>query len=279
VFIAQPPLYKVKRKKTERYVESDKEMNSILIDLGLEDARLVRLEDRKEFTAKSLRPVLDLLIELEYFTAILKRKGIDIAGYLTCTNEHNQLPMYRVKLGNEEHFLFSDEELAKLTSEEEKRQGGDIEILLEDDVDGTEDRAIEVLELYESRELSRILDKLVKTNVVDPGHVKRAKKPVYELTFGGGEQVNIYSITGVLEAVRKAGKKGLTIQRYKGLGEMNPEQLWETTMDPERRTILRVTMEDAVAADRMFTILMGSEVGPRRKFIEENALHVSNLDV
>ena len=93
-----------------------------------------------------------------------------------------------------------------------------------------------------------------------------------------GEEV-VGSLKELLQTIMECGKHGMTIQRYKGLGEMNPDQLWETTMDPDNRTILKVTLEDAVAADEMFTILMGEEVAPRREFIERHAKEVRFLDV
>jgi len=94
-----------------------------------------------------------------------------------------------------------------------------------------------------------------------------------------GSKTPVGSLMEIAQAVRIAGRKGMTIQRYKGLGEMNPKQLWETTLDPEYRRMTRVVLEDAVKADDMFTILMGDEVEPRREFIQENALNVTNLDI
>ena len=99
------------------------------------------------------------------------------------------------------------------------------------------------------------------------------------LVSQGDEDKALESKEELLEYLMESGKKGLTIQRYKGLGEMNPDQLWETTMDPERRTVLEVRLEDAVKADDLFSVLMGDAVEPRRKFIEENALDVQDLDV
>ncbi|MCX6354035.1 MAG: DNA topoisomerase (ATP-hydrolyzing) subunit B [Candidatus Aureabacteria bacterium] len=279
VYIAQPPLYKVKRKKTERYVENDREMNSILLDLGCEELKIVRVEDRKEFDGARLRGILDLLVELEYLSGILKRKGVKFDEYMSHRDkETNKLPLYKVKTDGEEQYLFTDEELAKLTEQEEKKRGKELEILIEGEGAKEQERGIEVFELYEARELSRVLDALMKADM-KLEHIIQSRKAIFELHGAAETAVRIYSLMGVLITVREVGKKGMTIQRYKGLGEMNPEQLWETTMDPERRTMLKVTLEDAVAADRTFTVLMGSEVEPRRKFIEENALHVRNLDV
>ncbi|HQQ61761.1 MAG TPA: DNA gyrase subunit B, partial [Kiritimatiellia bacterium] len=102
--------------------------------------------------------------------------------------------------------------------------------------------------------------------------------PIYEAEVDG-KKVPIYALGGLLDLVREVGRRGLSIQRYKGLGEMNPEQLWETTLEPTKRKLLQVQLDDAVRADQTFTVLMGDEVEPRRAFIEENALNVRNLDV
>ena len=106
----------------------------------------------------------------------------------------------------------------------------------------------------------------------------KEKKPVYHLRSGSQEK-DVFDARELLEAIKEIARLDSNIQRYKGLGEMNPEQLWETTMDPARRKLLQVRLEDAVEAERIFTTLMGDKVEPRRLFIEEHALEVRNLDI
>jgi DNA gyrase subunit B len=139
-------------------------------------------------------------------------------------------------------------------------------IMTDADIDGAHIRTLLLTFFY------RHMPELLKL-----GHVYIAQPPLYRVKKGKTE---IYAYTDEERdrAFERLGKKGVMLQRYKGLGEMNPEQLWKTTMDPERRTILKVTLEDAVEADRIFTILMGDKVEPRRRFIEENAKKVKNLD-
>jgi len=114
--------------------------------------------------------------------------------------------------------------------------------------------------------------------LVEQGYIYIAQPPLYRLKKGNSETY-AYSDEEKERLLQRLGNQGVGIQRYKGLGEMNPEQLWRTTMDPEKRTLLQVVLEDAAEADRIFTILMGDQVEPRRKFIEENAKYVRNLDV
>ena len=157
--------------------------------------------------------------------------------------------------------------------------------MAEEGVDTDEEEALketeaayEVVHVLEGKELEKTEKKLQKAGfeIVD---FFEDEEVVYELDCGGKNIFRLHSLRGTLEKIKANGKEGMTVQRYKGLGEMNPEQLWETTMNPESRTLLQVQLEDAMAADEMFTILMGDEVAPRRKFIEKNARMVRNLDI
>ena len=310
VYIAQPPLYKVTRKKRVEYIDDDVQMTKMLLDIGSEDVRLRSLENDKEVAKKQLGEILELLQSLDKFARAIHRHGGDFSEYLEQRNaKKKSLPSHLVKIweGNSEtvYYFHSEDALAKFGTanpdlglfgeedeEDEEALGqADEEAAVEEAApskrgrkpkkkEGPRRRARHV-ELHEHTAVEEILAKLNRKGLIVE-HYAAQDEPLFEIHNGdnsNGDVRRLFSISEILEAVMDVGRKGLQIQRFKGLGEMNPKELFETTMSPETRKLLRVEESDAVEADEMFTKLMGEEVEPRRHFIQENALNVRNLDI
>jgi len=291
VYIAQPPLYQITRKKRVEYVDDDAQLNRILIQLGTEEVRLRNLRDETEVSPKQLSEILELLEALDKYALGLRRKGGDFTVYLEHRDpQTHDLPQHLVKIrsGNEEtvHFFHGREDLARFGAENPDLDlglSGEQETetaLLEKTKNGASRRARHE-ELYESHAIKEVLDKLARKGF-SIEHYSAQDKPLFEVVEGEGERQQVrplFAIPEILSSIKEVGRRGLSIKRFKGLGEMNPKELFETTMNPSHRKLLRIDLTDAVEAEEMFTKLMGEEVEPRRQFIEDNALNVRNLDV
>ena len=295
VYIAQPPLYKVKQGKKEYYVKTESEMTETLTRLGAGGARFgarstatddMVTGDRLEALCKS---IADLLAgELP-----VRRRGETLLEYLALARDADgELPRYCVRRGEESVWLHDEDAYAayleKLQGElgrepvflDERPKAGDVEADDENPVDGFVD------EFYEHKVLADALRRF-RSFGLDPADLDGRADPAadpdsspFVVQVGTEDDgTPVFSFRDLPELVRKAGSKGLDIQRYKGLGEMNPEQLWETTMDPETRTLLKVTLDDIATTDQMFNVLMGESVEPRRDFIQKYALDVKQIDV
>ena len=291
VYIAQPPLYKVKRKKKEQYVENDAQMNAMLLKLGTEDISLLRKRDNQRFAPETLDRIVECMARLETLGRGVVRYGCPLAAYLdTHKRETQELPKFlaRIRTGNSETFeyLFSDDERLSFFARMEVEDVTAVTNIRE--VSGEDGRTVQqrvsVYEIYEAGQMTKILRQLAELGL-DVNQFAASEEPRYELIEGeadGNGEAKRYPLCSMLELIakiRELGRRGLTISRYKGLGEMNPKQLFETTMDPATRRFLKVTIEDAAEANRVFTMLMGDDVPPRRQFIEDNALNTSYLDV
>jgi DNA gyrase subunit B len=300
IYIAQPPLYKVKRGKREEYIQTESEMDALLLDMGTDEITLSKVKPAQELTNKQTRLLCETLVQTSQLAKAIERRGVKFTYYTSLRSpKTKKLPIFMVKVEDNTHFLYSDSELAKIVKEYEKKKGQSLELHNETDKEAVTAKEIDVIEFFEAsaiEQAAEVLDKmgLSLVDAYDPPDmpeqdelVKTSKsskaimakhKPILKLS-ADGETTLLYSLKSLVEAIRDRAKQGMVIQRYKGLGEMNPEQLWETTMDPARRTLLNVTLEDAVKADEMFTVLMGDAVEPRREFIEKHAREVTHLDI
>jgi DNA gyrase subunit B len=299
IYIAQPPLYQIKRKKREEYVDDDTELNRILISLGAEEVRLKNLEDGREFSEAQLREILDLLERLAKLSDSIRRHGGDFEEYLAHRNpETGQFPEYLVAIreGNQEYVKYFPDEAALTRFADENRDlnlydyepdGEEGELPLFANGNGSVPphlrRRARRVELHESNAVAKIFQDLTDRGL-QFAHYSAREQPIFELIEGEGDRATVtplFSIPRILEAVKELGRRGVQIKRFKGLGEMNAKELYATTMDPAHRRLLQVELNEnnAVEADKMFTILMGDVVEPRRAFIEDNALNVRNLDV
>ncbi len=276
VYIAQPPLYKMKRGKREKYIQNENQMDNLLIDLGTEGLQLIKIKNKEKFQQNQFKLLLDKLISLKKFEVLFKKRGIDFLKYISLYNKKTRkLPIYMVKVKQEVHFFYNDEELSNFLSQ--------YEINLEEKVEDaklSQRSQAGLLEFYEAAEIEKVIAEIEKMNLDISWYDGTGEKASYfTIEHNNEEKVAINSLKQVLQYIQENAKKGMTVQRYKGLGEMNPEQLWETTMDPVRRTLVQVTLEDVVKADEIFTILMGDQVEPRREFIENHAHKVRYLDI
>ena len=285
VYIAQPPLYQISRKKRVEYIADDNELNRILIELGSEDVSL-KLPNKKKLNNKQVAEILELLMSLDKYARSIQRHGGLFAEYIEQRKKTGELPTHLVKIrdGNEEsvHYFHSDSDLAKFGKKNpDLNLFGDIEPEETPKAaakNSNTRRALHV-ELHESKPVQELLGKLSRKGL-PVEHYEAQDKPLFELIEGDDERVHpLFSLSDILSTVIEIGRRGLQIKRFKGLGEMNPKELFETTMNPETRKLLRVELTDGVEAEEMFTKLMGDEVKPRREFIEDNALNVRNLDI
>ena len=292
VYIAQPPLYLVRRKKHKEYVLGEWEMRQSLINLGLEGTELhvrdvsgAQCEVVAEFSGARLRELVDILEQLAQKVRIIERRGLSFRELMD-QRKDGKLPTHWIVLGGRNVLCHSDEEYEAIL-----RQNDEIP-MEEDEPQAVSDEVPAVrkihqrTELHEVRDIERFFDELRARQIsIEDYYLEREelvtgeRPPAKYLLINEGRHLEVDNVAGIGPGIREIGSQGMEIKRFKGLGEMNADELWETTMDPERRTLLRVRAEEAEEAERMFTLLMGDNVERRRAFIEEHALEVKNLDV
>ncbi|MBL8123958.1 MAG: DNA topoisomerase (ATP-hydrolyzing) subunit B [Pyrinomonadaceae bacterium] len=277
VYIAQPPLYKVKRGRKEEYIKDEKAMFRYLMRQGTDDLKVQA--DGRIVEGRELSRTLEQIMEFEKYTSKFARRLGNHRDLLDVIIEafagkDGLLERHNVKLKK----AFSQDDIIGEVVVKLRDAGYEAELIPD------LEHSVSEIEVTMPSGQKVIFDRNLADYVEFQKSVELARS--LETDFPGpyilgenGNSVTLKTRSEVLDKVTSLAKKDLSMQRYKGLGEMNPEQLWETTMDPEKRTLLQVRVEDAIETEGLFTILMGDQVEPRRKFIEDNALDVKNLDV
>jgi DNA gyrase subunit B len=288
VYAAQPPLFRVRRKKETYYVQTEEEMKAQLLEDGLADAAF-EPGDGRVIQGAEMQRLSRTLAAMEDSLIALERRGISLRAHANRKDPTTgRLPIFHVILGQQEYWFTTRKELDDFIAQQEADTGEEARVTTADSAEGDENGngqnapRLHFVELHEVRSINNQLIELramgFDLECLIPIERTGEETPRYILRRGDSA-LGLADLRGLLPAIRSAGEKGLQITRFKGLGEMNAEELRETTLDPANRTLLQVRMEDAAAADDMFRILMGDKVEPRREFIEKHALEVRNLDV
>ncbi|MBM2803747.1 MAG: gyrase subunit [Deltaproteobacteria bacterium] len=280
LYIAQPPLYKVKKGKQERYLKDEPSLDNYVIELGTEDVRLRSTHNGNGIAGQPLQNFIKKISRWEKLMTMIarsKKKNRNVVEALLLEDGLGEETLRDEKAlrGLESRLasyvgLVAPEQAPLSCALEEDGEHNCFKLIVTTRANGTGFRTVidrEFLTSPEFKEIKKLFSDLIGSGM-----------PPYAVE-NGEQKAQLRSLTEVFNYFMESGKKGLAVQRYKGLGEMNPGQLWETTMNPETRVLLQVRIEDAVEANDIFSTLMGDEVEPRRKFIEEHALTVKNLDI
>lgn len=285
IYIAKPPLFKVTRKKISQYIHSEREMDEYLLQLGLSDIMIRRAGSATSYDKEQTEKLMNLVSEVEIFIQSIERKGVPFREFLAA-KQNEKLPQYLVTLGDKTQFFYNEADLI-----EQKKENSEVQKRIHEATlasippeEVTEEmrtfipKGLSFTELYDVNRLIALQEKLISFQLTLDQYLI-ANGDLFEILEEGNKLTPWHTLRELIDAIRVNGRKGVEVQRYKGLGEMNADQLWETTMNPAVRTLVKVTLPDAIAADRMFSMLMGEEVEPRRVFIETHALSVKNLDI
>ncbi len=305
VYVAQPPLFRVRNKKNTYYVQTEEEMRSQLLELGLKDS-LFDAGNGSPIGGERMVKLCRTLAALEDSLLALERRGIPLRVHSERQDiETGKLPIFRVFLDGQEHWFTSRRGLDEFVKQQEQVAGGELNV---DDAkddepqqqqptadapsdeakDASDDEAaretghLRIVELHEVRTINALLKDLAELGFGIEALIPQERTGEETSRFylrRGDNELGLEDLRALPGAIRAIGEKGLTITRFKGLGEMNAEELRETTLDPANRTLLQVRMEDVSAADDLFRVLMGDNVESRREYIQKHALDVKNLDV
>jgi DNA gyrase subunit B len=317
VYVAQPPLFRVRSKKDTYYVQTEEEMKNQLLDLGLGDSILddgagTRVEGER------MTKLVRTLAAMEEAIIALERRGISLKIHAERQDtQTGKLPTIHAFLDMEEHWFATREQLDAFVKAKEKELGHELRMesgpavtAKLEELDGAPDQSppldgegqggvsgvkhdashnghahgprLRIVELHEVRTINNLLADLQHLGFTIDALIpieRTGEEGSRYRVIRGETETGLEDLRGLPGAIRAAGERGLQITRFKGLGEMNAEELRETTLDPANRTLLRVSMEDAGSADELFRVLMGDNVEPRREFIQKHALDVRNLDV
>lgn len=298
VYIAKPPLFKVKRKNDEQYIETEEQLDAYLFNIGSSDIEVYRT-DGSMLTPEQVKQITGFIARAHHLSEALQRHGLATEYYFSLAKDM-KFPVARIMVRETdgrmtEQFVYTEEEkkqyveeaiqrLPKYTPELEAAKSETITVpgeSVDDDEAGalqqTFHPSIDVTEIFESGDCEALYRDIADAGY-NPENLFQDADDLFRVVESDKQQ-KIRSLKGLAEEVKRNGRQGLAINRYKGLGEMNHDQLWDTTMDPEKRKMIQVKMEDAVEADRMFTLLMGDSVEPRRDYIEKYAAGVKDLDL
>jgi DNA gyrase subunit B len=297
IYVAKPPLYKVKRRGKEQYVEDDQALQEALLELGVADTTLTYdLNGRGsgELSSQEFRDLMHLLAEMEALMGLVQARGVPFRRFMEAraADPQTRFPLYRVLYvdgsgRSQERTFYSEEDYDVFVHELQEglsARGDDLEIIGEEDAYGAPASSlrntIRPTRFDQARRMAEVAGRIEEYGVPISYLLEATTdEPASFVIHAGKTTVTVSSLVALMPAVRDLGRQGLDIQRYKGLGEMNASELAETTLHPDKRKTVRVTIGDAVRADSYFTILAGKDVKRRREFIEHHALEVKDLDV
>ena len=279
LYIAQPPLYQIRRGRRSQFLQSDEEMNDYLLENSIQNTELINIRRNESYTPLQYRTIVEAIRGIKGALDELQRKGIDTDRVF---DQHfrgqEKVSLFLIQTDQGNFYRFEDEEIDNLI---ERNTQSHSELI---DLDVTTESVIQdVSDMNDIRNLDTFIEQLRKYDIfphdfIDTSSNGNEENPIFTIQDGDRQPRQADNVLEMLQEILDIGRRGIAITRYKGLAEMNAEQLRDTTMNPSSRVLLQVKLEDAVEADRVFTLLMGDDVAPRREFIEKYGNHV-NLDL